>query len=154
MSMAQLIPGINLISSFDSDTKVFLAFEKRTGNAAEDGVYFNEIDKGGNQIPDPFATATRVIKSQVYNDNILEMLKLYSNKQGTQATITIVAYTGSGNIRTMYTGRIENRQYTECDNPSTINGQVNQIEANYINENQKFKIYSLRGGLGGGWEAH
>lgn len=156
--MTQLTPGINLIASFDTDTKVFLAFEKRTNNSAVDGIYFNEIEKNGTQPSDPYATATRVIPSQdgsvTYNGNIVEHLKLYANKQGTEATITIVVQSGSGNQRIMHTGRIVNRVYTQCDTPATINGQVIQIEAHYISEHQKFKIYSLRGGLGGGWEGH
>jgi hypothetical protein len=152
--MSQLTPGINLITSSDSDSKVFIAFEKKTNNPAEDGIYFNEIDKNSIQIPHPYNTATRVIPSGKYNDNIVEHLELYANKEGTEATITIVVFSGSGNQRIMHTGRIVNRTYTQCDTPTTINGYVSRIEAHYISQHQKFKIYVLRGGAGGGWEGH
>jgi hypothetical protein len=141
------------------EDKAFIAFERRSTNPQVSGVYFKEFDRKTGTAAQNFnviATAPMVINSTVYNNANLERIFLYTNKAGTDITITLVT-TPVGGITFVHTGRIVGgNQYQPCSAPAQVQGSLSGFFGFYYDDDTKNKFYLFQspGGNTFDMEAH
>ena len=135
------INDIENTAGYQVDDKAFLAFERRSSQAGVSGIYFYEFDKkNGTAIQNPdtvFQTAPKVIDSGIYNNADIDRIVLYSNKAGTDVTITLVTRPVNG---------ITNA-------PAQVQGTLRSFFAFYYDDNTKNKFMLFDTGTVEG-EAH
>ena len=150
------INDIENTAGYQVDDKAFLAFERRSSQAGVSGIYFYEFDKkNGTAIQNPdtvFQTAPKVIDSGIYNNADIDRIVLYSNKAGTDVTITLVTRPVNG-ITNVHTGRIVNGAYQPCSAPAQVQGTLRSFFAFYYDDNTKNKFMLFDTGTVEG-EAH
>jgi hypothetical protein len=137
------IDDAQVMAGLEVDDKAFLAFERRSNTAGVSGVYFYEFDKkNGTAEQNPeavIAKAQKVIDSSLYKNRDLDRIFIYSNKDGTDVTITLVTK-ASGNLSYVYTGRIKNGKYTACSDPAEVRGRFVGFFGFYYDNNTKNKF--------------
>jgi hypothetical protein len=134
---------IQNMTGFQVEDKAFLAFERRSSQQGVSGVYFWEFDKkNGSAIQNPdtvITTAPKVIDSSVYNNANIDRILLYSNKPGTDVTITLVTRPVGG-ITFVHTGRIVGGGYVPCSAPAQVQGNLKSFFSLYYGDNTKNKF--------------
>jgi hypothetical protein len=143
MVVSTTIDDAQVMAGLEVDGKAFLAFERRP-KAGDGGVYWYEFDKKGTAEQNPktvIAKAQKVIDSSLYKNRDLDRIFIYSNKDGTDVTITLVTK-ASGNFSYLYTGRIKNGKYTSCTDPAEadVRGRFVGFFGFYYDDNTKNKF--------------
>jgi hypothetical protein len=138
------IDDAQVMAGLEVGDKAFLAFERRP-KAGESGVYWYEFDKKtgtAEQNPEAFfAKARKVIDSSLYKNRDLDRIFIYSNKDGTDVTITLVTK-ATGKFSYVYTGRIKNYKYTSCTDPDEdeVRGRFVGFFGFYYDDNTRNKF--------------
>jgi hypothetical protein len=147
--MSTTINDIQEMAGYQVDDKAFLAFERRSNTAGVSGVYFHVFDKkNGTAVQNPetvIANARKVIDSSVYNDRDLFRIFIYSNKAGTNVTITLVT-TPINNFSEVHTGRIVNGNYVACSSPARVRGTLKSFLGLYYDDDTKNKFILFSSG--------
>ena len=138
------INDIQEMAGHEVDDKAFLAFERRSNTAGVSGIYFNEFDKiNGSAAANPqniIATAQKVIDVGVYGNADIARIFIYSNKDGTDVTITFVTEPNNDGISDVHTGRIVNGGYVACSAPAHVQGSFRRFFGFYYDNNTKNKF--------------
>jgi hypothetical protein len=144
MVVSTTIDDAQVMAGLEVGDKAFLAFERRP-KAGDSGVYWYEFDKkNGTAEQNPeavIAKAQKLIDSSLYKNRDLDRIFIYSNKDGTDVTITLVTK-ASGNFSYVYTGRIKNGKYTSCTDPAEdeVRGRFVGFFGFYYDDNTKNKF--------------
>jgi len=147
--MSTTINDVQEMAGYEVDDKAFLAFERRSNTPGVSGVYFHVFDKNGTAEQNPetvIANARKVIEPSVYNNRDLFRILIYSNKAGTDVTITLVTTPVNG-FSEVHTGRIANDRYVACSAPARVRGTMKSSVAFYYDDNTKNKFILFSSGV-------
>jgi hypothetical protein len=136
------ITDIQKMAGHEVEDKAFLAFERSSNTAGVSGIYFQEFLKNGSAAQNPqtiIANAQKVIDKAVYAPADIDKIFIYSNKAGTDVTITLVTLPRNG-ISDVHTGRIVNGVYVPCSTPAHVRGTFRSFFGFYYDDNTKNKF--------------
>lgn len=138
------LTDIETMNGFQVEDKAFLAFERKSSQQGVSGIYFLEFDKkNGSAIQNPGAAinaASKVIDSSIYNNMDIDRIFLYTNKAGTDVTISLVTRPNPNGITFVHTGRIVNGSYVPCSAPAQVQGTLKYFFAFYYDDDTKNKF--------------
>lgn len=140
------LTDIEAMTGHEVDDKAFLAFERKSNTPGVSGIYYEEFDKkNGTAIQEPQLTqvitnAQKVIDAAVYNNADIDRIYIYSNKAGTDVTITLITRPDRNGISNVHTGRIVNGGYVPCSAPAQVRGKYRNIFGFYYDNNTKNKF--------------
>lgn len=125
-----------------TENKVYVVFEEA------DGIYYLEIDRTTNQVPNEqiFNAKTKIVQSSVYQNKGLERLVLASS--GPVVSLIFVPKPDPASPqRKIHAGRIQNNQWTECPNsPRVIAGSIVDLYSLFLTNGEPFKLFTSLSG--------
>lgn len=134
---------IQKMASHEVEDKAFLAFERRSNTAGVSGIYYHEFLKSGTAAQNPdniIKNARKVIDKSVYAPADIDRIFVYSNKAGTDVTITLVTLPKSDGFSDVHTGRIVSGAYVPCSSPAHVRGTFRSFFGFYYDDDTKNKF--------------